>query len=39
LREYRWSSYRGYAGLEKRKPFVDGEAIERLSDRKEMVRI
>jgi putative transposase len=30
LREYRWSSYRGYAGLEKRKPFVDGEAIERV---------
>jgi putative transposase len=30
LREYRWSSYRGYAGLEKRKPFVESEAIERV---------
>jgi putative transposase len=32
LRQYRWSGYRGYAGLEKRQPFVDGEAIERVSE-------
>ena len=28
LREYRWSSYRGYAGLEKRKSFLDSEPIQ-----------
>jgi hypothetical protein len=28
LREYRWSSYRGYAGLEKRKAFLDSERIQ-----------
>ena len=28
LREYRWSSYRGYAGLEKMKSFLDSEAIQ-----------
>jgi hypothetical protein len=28
LREYRWSSYRGYAGLEKMKSFFDSEPIE-----------
>ena len=27
LREYRWSSYRGYAGLEKMKSFLDSEPI------------
>jgi REP element-mobilizing transposase RayT len=27
LRTYRWSSYRGYAGLEKRWPFLDYEPI------------
>ncbi len=28
LREYRWSSYRGYAGLEKMKSFFDREPIQ-----------
>ena len=28
LREYRWSSYRGYAGLEKMKSFLDSEPIQ-----------
>jgi hypothetical protein len=28
LREYRWSSYRGYAGLEKMKSFLDSETIQ-----------
>ena len=28
LREYRWSSYRGYAGLEKMKWFLDSEPIQ-----------
>jgi putative transposase len=28
LRDYRWSSYRSYAGLEKMKSFLDREAIE-----------
>jgi hypothetical protein len=28
LREYRWSSYRGYAGLEKMKSFLDSELIQ-----------
>jgi putative transposase len=28
LREYHWSSYRGYAGLEKRKSFLDSEPIQ-----------
>jgi hypothetical protein len=28
LREYRWSSYRGCAGLEKRKSFLDSEPIQ-----------
>jgi hypothetical protein len=28
LREYRWRSYRGYAGLEKRKSFLDSEPIQ-----------
>ncbi len=30
LREYRWSSYRDYAGLKKRKSFLDGEPIQRV---------
>jgi putative transposase len=30
LRDYRWSSYRGYAGLEKMKSFLDSEAIQRV---------
>jgi hypothetical protein len=28
LREYRWSSYRGYAGSEKMKSFLDSEPIQ-----------
>jgi putative transposase len=28
LREYRWSSYRGYAGLEKMKSFLDSDPIQ-----------
>src|SRR5271165_48945 len=28
LREYRWSSYRGYAGFEKMKSFLDSEPIQ-----------
>src|SRR5271157_957255 len=28
LREYRWRSYRGYAGLEKMKSFLDSEPIQ-----------
>jgi hypothetical protein len=28
LREYRWSSYRDYAGLEKMNSFLDGEPIQ-----------
>jgi hypothetical protein len=28
LREYRWSSYRGYAGLEKMKSFLDSEPMQ-----------
>ena len=28
LREYRWSSYRSYAGLEKMKSFLDSEPIQ-----------
>jgi hypothetical protein len=28
LREYRWSSYRDYAGLEKMKSFLDSEPIQ-----------
>jgi putative transposase len=28
LREYRWSGYRDYAGLEKRKSFLDSEPIQ-----------
>jgi hypothetical protein len=28
LREYRWSSYRSYAGLEKRKSFLESEPIQ-----------
>ncbi|MBV8177092.1 MAG: transposase [Verrucomicrobia bacterium] len=28
LRDYRWSSYRSYAGLEKMKSFLDSEAVE-----------
>jgi REP element-mobilizing transposase RayT len=30
LRGYPWSSYRGYAGLEKMKSFVDSDAIQRV---------
>ena len=30
LRDYRWSTYRAYAGLEKLKSFLDNEAIERV---------
>ncbi len=30
LRDYRYSSYRAYAGLEEMQPFVDNEAIERV---------
>ena len=30
LREYRWRSYRGYAGLEKIKSFLDSEPIQRV---------
>jgi putative transposase len=30
LREYRWSSYRGYVGLEKMKSFLDSEPIQRV---------
>ena len=30
LREYRWSSYRCYAGIEKMKSFLDTESIERV---------